>query len=345
MVLTPEQCQQVREELEHCKRPMYLFDDDPDGLSSFLLLYRYKQEGKGIPVKSNPFVDDKFLRIVEEYGPDKIFVVDIPKIEQSFLDQVKVPVIWIDHHGPYKRNKVKYFNPRVKNQEDGSSTAANCYAIVEQDLWIAMVGAVGDWQLPYFTEQFRKAYPDLLPKNIEKPEQALFASKVGELVRIFAAALKGRAGETMKYVKALSRIQSPHELLEGKTPNAKFIRKKYLEIKEQYDKILEKAKTSVTEKSFIVFTYPDQQMSFTKELSNELLFHHPKKIVIVGRIKEEKVKISLRSASVQLNTLLPKALEGIDGYGGGHEYACGAVVPEAQFEQFVQQLQDLVTKR
>jgi hypothetical protein len=54
-----------------CQRPIFLFHDDADGLCSFLLLYRYKKEGKGIVVKSRPSVDSKFSKPVLEYDPDR----------------------------------------------------------------------------------------------------------------------------------------------------------------------------------------------------------------------------------------------------------------------------------
>ena len=85
-MLNQKQIKQIREELETCKRPLFFFHDDADGLCSFLLLYRFIKEGKGIIIKTTPRVDEKFLRKVEEYGPDKIFIVDIAIVDQYFLD-------------------------------------------------------------------------------------------------------------------------------------------------------------------------------------------------------------------------------------------------------------------
>ena len=92
-MLTKKQINDIREELNSCKNPLFFFHDDPDGLCSFLLLYRFINEGKGVIVKAAPRLDDKFLRKVEEYAPDKIFVLDIAIVEQSFIDNAKVPVI------------------------------------------------------------------------------------------------------------------------------------------------------------------------------------------------------------------------------------------------------------
>ncbi|MBD3259624.1 hypothetical protein GF371_03245, partial [Candidatus Woesearchaeota archaeon] len=95
-MIPKKQIQQIKEELDNCKKPIFLFHDDPDGLASFLLLYRYKGEGKGIPIKAAPRLNLFFAKKVNEYNADKVFVLDIADIEPSFYDNVKVPVIWVD---------------------------------------------------------------------------------------------------------------------------------------------------------------------------------------------------------------------------------------------------------
>ena len=109
-MLTNDQIKEIRKELDECKNPLFFFHDDPDGLCSFLLLYKYKKEGNGVIVKSVPKLDEKFLKKVQEYSPDKIFVADIALLDQEFIDKANAQVVWIDHHEPLKRNNVKYFN-------------------------------------------------------------------------------------------------------------------------------------------------------------------------------------------------------------------------------------------
>ena len=88
----------------------------------------------------------------------------------------------------------------------------------------------------------------------------------------------------------------------------------------------------------VVFTYPEHSWSFTSELSNELIRAHPDKIVIVARMRAGEMKCSLRSKNILLSEILEKALIGIEGYGGGHEYACGANIKEQDWERFVENL-------
>jgi len=214
-MLTEKHYKEIKEELDNCKRPLFFFDDDPDGLCSFLLLYRYKREGKGIVVKSSPELKPMFIKTVENYSPDKVFIVDKPMVSPDFIDAVKVPIIWIDHHDIIKNSGTKYYNSR----KDGFGEPASCicYRVVKQDLWIAACGAVGDWYLPDFIEEFSEKCPDLLSSKIKKPEKALYETKLGEIVRILSFILKGKTSEVLSCIKILTRIKTPYELLNNES--------------------------------------------------------------------------------------------------------------------------------
>ncbi len=341
MALTQKEIEQIKDELDNCKNPLIFFDDDPDGLCSFLLFYRYKREGKGVVVKSKPALDEKFLRKVDEYDPDKVFILDIPNVTQEFFDGLKISAIWIDHHEPLKRSRVKYFNPLINDCKNEKPISYWCYKVVEQDLWVAMAGMVGDWFLPEFAKEFSEKYPDILPADINKPEDALFKTRLGELVRIFSFSLKGNISDTMKCVKILTRVESPYEILEKSTTRSRFLHKKYERIRQQYMEILEDAVKTKIKDDMLVYIYPGNKMSFTSDLSNELLYMFPDKLIIVGREKSGEVRCSLRS-NKDIQSKLKKALEGIDGYGGGHEHACGANIKKKDFRKFVKKLKKLV---
>ena len=76
-------------------------------------------------------------------------------------------------------------------------------------------------------------------------------------------------------------------------------------------------------------------MSFTGDLSNELLYRLPDKLIIIGRDKEDEIRMSLRIKGKLLSEILKKSLIGIEGYGGGHEHACGASVKKHDFKKFI----------
>src|SRR3989338_3274199 len=114
-MLTPNEVASIKEELLNSKRPLFFFHDDPDGLASFLLCYRYIHEGRGLPVKAYPRITkETYARKVEDYSPDKVFILDVAMVDQEFIDAVTVPVIWIDHHTLLERERVKYYNPQKR---------------------------------------------------------------------------------------------------------------------------------------------------------------------------------------------------------------------------------------
>lgn len=342
MGLTEKQYKQMREEIDSCTNPIYFFDDDADGLCSFLLLYRYKKEGHGIVVKTHPRLNDSYAPKIEGYHADKAFILDVANVDQEFIDASKVPVIWIDHHGPYERNNVKYFNPRLNDAHANIPTTFLCYSAVKQDMWIAALGCIADYYMPDFMEQFRKKYPDLIGEE-KTIGDIYFNTKLGTLIKVFSFSLKGKTSDMMKNIKILTRIKEPDEILLQKTAQGKLIYKGYEKLKKAYDSLLEDALSHVSKDRLLVFTYEDDKMSFTGDLSNELLYRHPDKLIIVGRKKEGDVRMSLRSKGILIPPMLEKALNGLEGYGGGHEYACGANVAQIDFNEFVSRIRKSVS--
>ena len=344
MALSQPQITQLRDHLDNCKKPLFFFDDDQDGLCSFLQLYRYKKEGKGIIVKTTPKLGAVFVRKVEEYNPDKIFILDMAVVEQDFLDEMKVPVIWIDHHGPFERSNVRYFNPRILNREDNHPTSYMCHQIVERDIWIATLGCVADWFIPPFINDFRKEFPGLIDKPYKMPGDILYNSKLGRLIRIFSFVLKGKTEDVMKSIKVLTRIESPNEILNQESPQGKFIYKRYEQVNKLYEPLLKDVLNTAkkTSDKLVFFGYKDDKTSFTSDLSNEAIYRFPDKIILIAREKNDEMKCSLRSSRIILPPLVEKALVGLEGYGGGHELACGLNIKTRDFDEFVEKLKKLI---
>ncbi|HZX44704.1 MAG TPA: DHH family phosphoesterase [Candidatus Nanoarchaeia archaeon] len=342
-MLNEKDVSRIKEELDNCKNPLFFFHDDPDGLSSFLLLYRYIREGHGIVFKAKPGLSAKFLPKVAEYSPDKIFILDIPLVDQEFIDGAKTPVIWIDHHGPYVRTGVKYFNPRIKDKNDGTPVTRICYEVVKQDMWIAAVGSIGDWHIPDFFEEFTSKYPGFADKKVKNPGELYFDSKLGKLVRIFSYILKGKMTDANKCFKILTRINDPNEILDRGSSRGSFLVKRFEKIEKEYQNLLASAVKEADKDRFLVFIYPEDKMSFTGDLSNELIYRYPDKIIIVGREKNGEVRISIRSTNVRLPPVIEKAVMGCEGYGGGHEYACGANIKKEDFPKFVENIKQQIS--
>lgn len=338
-MLTPKQVTSLREQLATAKNPLFLFDDDPDGLCSFLLFYKLHREGHGTVIKALPKIDPRFLRKVEEYHPDKIFILDIPMVDQEFIDQAKTPITWVDHHEPLERRKVDYFNPRITQPGLYIPTTRLAYQINPDpdSLWIAMVGCLGDYHLPDFQPVFLEKYPKLMTKT-KDIDKIIYESPIGKLVRLFSFLLKGKTSEVNKSIKILTRIRSPNEILNQESSQGKYLYKRFEQVDQKYKLILSKAKKIKTKERLLVFVYDEQSWSFTSELAAELLHRNQSKIVIVARKKSGAMKCSLRSKKILIPPLLEKALIGIEGYGGGHELACGANIQEPDWKQFLDNL-------
>ncbi len=339
-ILPKEQIKQLREALESSKRPLFYYDDDPDGLCSFLLLYRFIKEGKGVMVKTTSNLTKEWARYAREYSPDNIFILDVPVVEQEFIDEISVPIYWIDHHMPVERTKINYYNPRLQDIKAYIPTTRMAYEVVKQDIWIAAVGCVADWYLPDFKTKIRREYPELLNKDTNDPESALFKSTVGKLARIFAFLLKGKTGEVLTSIKILTKITSPNEILLGTTPAGKNLRKRFENINVRYEALLQSSLQTKADGSFFFFKYAEDQWSFSSELSNELAYRYPTKTTIVCREKDGEYKCSFRSRDKPILPALQKALEGVEGRGGGHDNACGAAIKSADFERFMQNLKN-----
>ena len=344
MALSPNQIKQLKEHLDNCAKPMFFYDDDQDGLCAFLQLYRYKREGKGIIIKATPKLSKVFIRKVQEYSPDKIFVLDIAIIEQDFLDEIKVPVIWIDHHSPLERDNVKYFNPRISNSEDNHPTTFMCHQIVKQDVWIATTGCIADWFIPPFINEFKKEFPDLIDKPYKAVGDIIYNTKLGLLIKIFSFVLKGNTKDVLQNVNVLTRIKTPYEILNQETVQGKFIYKRYEQMNRLYEPLIKDVLDTAkkTSDKLVFFVYKDDKTSFTSDLSNEAIYRFPDKIILIAREKNDEMKCSLRSSKLVLPPLVEKSLIGLEGYGGGHEHACGLNIKTIDFEEFIRRIREVV---
>ncbi len=337
MILPEKQIKQLRKALEEASRPLFIYDDDPDGLCSFLLLYRFVKDGRGVIVKTTSYLGKEWARYVHEYNPDAVFVLDVPVVEQEFIDEVDVNIHWIDHHMPVERKKVNYYNPRLTDLKAYIPTTRMCYEVVKyksrEDSWIAAVGCVADWYLPDFENE-------LVDKKIKDAETALYESDAGKLARVFSFLLKGKTSDVHRCIKVLSRIKDPNEILNSSSAEGKFIFKRFEKINKKYEKLLSYALKKVHKEKFFVFLYDEDQWSFTSELSGELSHRCPNKVIVVCREKKGEYKCSFRSREKPILYAVQKALDGVSGKGGGHENACGAVIASEDFERFVERLKE-----
>ncbi len=334
-MITEEEINEIRQLLHKAENPLFLYDDDPDGLTSYLLLKKYCKKGKGVVVKSSPTIDQRYVKKIQEINPDVVFILDKPIVEQEFIDEANTPIVWIDHHSPLEREGVKYFNPAKRDKNDNRPTSYWCYKVTQQDQWIAACGIVGDWHIPDFLDEFIEKYPGLIG-HVKDPGEALFTTELGRLIKVLSAVLKGPTSEVNKAAAILTRIDNPYEILNETTARGRYLYKKYLKVQESYQKLLKKAISKAKKDKLLLFIYPSTKTSMTSELSNELFYLYSNKTVIVSREKPDSMVMSIRSKKTGLPKLIKKCLEGLDGHGGGHEHACGGNINKKDFKIFIE---------
>jgi len=168
MMLTKIQIGKIRNRLNEFSNPLFLFDNDADGLCSFLLLQRYLGRGKGVPIKSFPELSIDYFRRVRELDCDSIVILDKPNVSQEFFEaarEINIPVIWIDHHQTETKipDYIEYYNPVYNKKSLSTPTTVLCYQVsnLKDDLWLMIIGAISDRFMPKEYSDFLKTYPEL----------------------------------------------------------------------------------------------------------------------------------------------------------------------------------------
>ena len=130
---------------------------------------------------------------------------------------------------------------------------------------------------------------------------------------------------------------APYEVLEEDSKNYT-MHLRFDQINKKYSKLMEKAISIEKNSGKILFFQYGGDLSISSDLSNELSYRFPKKIMIVVYMAGVKANISARGKNVR--GLILKAIEGLNGAtGGGHEDAVGAQVRIEDLEIFRERLE------
>jgi len=347
-MLTTKQIDEIREHLERAQNPVFFFDNDVDGLCSFLLLQRYIERGKGVPIKSFPNLSVNYFRKVSELNADYVFILDKAEVSKEFFEEVhkiNIPIVWIDHHdveGLEIPDFVSYYNPFLNKDQSNEAVTYLCYKVAgkKEDLWLAVIGCIADSFFPDFYSEFRKNYSDLVIDS-ENVFDIYYKSQLGNIARILDAGLKDRTTNVVNMLKFLMKVKTPYEVLDETSKNhSMHERFRYIDAKK--NKLIEKAKRIMNDSNFLFFQYKGD-LSISSVLAGELKYLFPDKVVVVVYIVGIKANISVRGKNIKEKVL--KAIEGLeDATGGGHEDAVGAKVRMQDLEEFRRRLFALCAK-
>jgi len=348
-MLTEKQIEEIREHLRKAQNPLFFFDNDADGLCSFLILSRWIGRGKGVAIKSFPSLDENHSRKIYELNPDYVFVLDKPLISKEFSEEVRklgLPFVWIDHHDLDVEvpEGVYYYNPaKIKEGNKNKSTEPVtywAYKITEnkEDLWLGMAGCIADNFLPDFSKNFEEKYPELWKKGVKSAFQALYETEIGRITRIMGFGLKDRTSNVVKMLKFLLKTKNPLDILEDVPSNTLLFR--FGQVNKKYQKFLEKAESFAGRGKLLYFQYGGD-LSLSADIANELYYRHPDKIIVVAYLAGTKANLSLRGEKVK--ELTAKAIEGLENStGGGHENATGAKVQIEDLPKFKEKIEHLI---
>ncbi|MFA5855719.1 MAG: DHHA1 domain-containing protein [Candidatus Pacearchaeota archaeon] len=346
-MLSDKQVEEIREHLEKAQNPLFFFDNDNDGLISFLLLRRFIDRGKGVVIRSFPELNISYYRKITELNPDYVFILDKPIVSKEFLEKIhadSIPIVWIDHHQVDKCELpfVNYYNP-FHNDGTNEPVSYLCYKIVnrKEDSWLALVGNISDCFMPDFYKDVEKLYPELLKKNPDSPFDLLYNSEIGKIARILDFSLKDSITNVVNMTKFMMKVRGPMDILE-ENPKTKQILKHYNEVDLKYQKLMNKAREDV-ENKVIYFQYGGV-LSLSSHIANQLSFEYQDKVIVVVYISGDVANISIRGQG-DIRKLTIEAISEIDGAtGGGHKNATGAKMSVSYLPKFKERFEELVDK-
>ncbi len=338
-MLTKKQVSEIKDHLDKAQNPLFLFDNDQDGLCSYLLLRRFCGKGKGFPIKGNDLSIDYFRKI-HELEADYIFVLDKPRISPEFFEELKkfnIPLVWIDHHENDRKTIPKfifYYNPLYNRKKSNEPVTALCYQISgkKEDLWLGMVGCISDRFIPDFYKNFKKEYPELcLDDKKPKAFDLLYKSEIGKVARIFGFGIKDKTTNVIGMMNFLVKSSGPYDVLQENNFNKVFY-KRFLDIEKKYSSIMSKARSKVDESKVLFFEYSGE-ISMSSEISNGLSYLFSDKVIVVVYAKGPRVNISVRGLKVR--DKIVKIISKLDSAtGGGHENAVGGQIRKEDLEKF-----------
>jgi single-stranded DNA-specific DHH superfamily exonuclease len=346
-MLTKQKLQEVRDKLEASQNPLIFYDNDSDGLCSFLIIRRALDRGRGVAIKSFPDLKEQYTRKVDELNPDTIIILDKAELSPEFTNHAEekgIPIIWIDHHETKTDKetiqKTSYYNS-YPSAEPTSYIAQKIFNR-PQDIWISMIGCINDVYMPDFSEQFTDENPELLPKNIDA-FTALQSTTIGKLARMLNFGLMDTTTNVISLTKYLIKAKTPYDILEENTKTLQF-HKRVNQLEEFFQKQIQKAESHFKEDSPVLFFAYSGNTSMSSQISNRLVFNHKDKLVIVAFLRPEKANISLRGKdALKITKAATKDILGATG--GGHEEATGAMVPTSDFDTFKENIRNLTTTK
>ncbi len=331
-MITPKELKGLREEIESSINPLFLFDNDPDGFCSSVILLKNFGKGKAIPIRSFPEVDNRVLEEIDKDSHDKIFILDKPFVNLDFFEQMKekgIETFVIDHHEIKLTKEIKSKSKFFTTFPSSEPTSYVCQKICNRKdtEWISLIGCIYDVYMPDFIEEFQKSYPEMVDSSVHI-SKIRYSSELGKITLILSLALKTSNRAIQEISDLFFNASGPKDILIEDEKNES-LHKRYNFLNKIVEKNAEKAK--ILEK--LIFLEYSGEYSLSSDIANLLFFKNPERFIAVCYKKYDSVNISLRGKGAKkLSEKIVKTIE--NSSGGGHEVACGLRIPRDSFESF-----------
>ncbi|MBU2503773.1 MAG: DHH family phosphoesterase, partial [Nanoarchaeota archaeon] len=138
-------------------------------------------------------------------------------------------------------------------------------------------------------------------------------------------------------MRFMLNAKNPYEVLEESSKN-RTMHDRYNQVESKYRHIFQKATPSGKENGKILFFQYGGDLSISSDLSNELAYLFPEKLIVVLYLNGLKANISMRGKKAR-DTFL-EAIKDIEGArGGGHEMAVGGQISVEDIAKFRENLE------
>ncbi len=340
------------------KKVAVVSHDDSDGSCSAALMIRLlKKIGTNNKIlnfstRGAPSISDELMEDILSEKPDVVITCDFAGgLDKSahVFDGDGIRCLMIDHHvvPDYKFPEgCVYLNPQL----DGKTMPCSAFIYdlcmkmtdFEENLWIAAVGTIEDFgaaERKDLIEKCMKKYPELFEKK-DIDNRKLFDTTFGLVGKIIGAAPSWASYQGAELAtKVLLEIDSPRDFLDLANKDVKTLYEKYEMINIDVKKTVRLFDEKNEKDGRIRMLVMSSEFPIKSKVSTIISAkdEYYKDVIVIIEEKTNSVSMSLRNQSgdFDLDSIIRTSLSGLEGVGGGHKKAAGAVVSKKDFDIFM----------
>ncbi len=339
---------------------------DMDGISSAAIISKIIEHERGEPADEVKIPDERAYHLEENdkeliENTEKLIILDFnlkaDELEE-LSEELDSDVLVVDHHG-FDRvpdEEIDFVNPRVQDKEVYVPCSkicldiANMFDLDENIDWIAGLGIIQDFGVetcPEIFDELKEKHEAFFPEDLtqenlaKKCEYGRYSSVLNIKPYRDSKHYSSLAYQALMNSKNLKELEAQEEYRK--------VYEVYLEMQEEFNDVMEnyEEEREIDREKMIIFFELKSDFNITSSIATNMSTKTPDWIHLVIQ-KDDEINISARcqSGRVDLGDLLPSALpekakeEGAEA--GGHKKAAGASMKKEYFEEFKENLVELV---